>query len=544
MSLLVKVTAFIVLLGALVFFHELGHFLAAKFFRVKVLRFSLGFGPRVWGFKRGETEYLLAALPLGGYVRMAGEDPSQPLAPEDKGRGFSDQKPYRRALIAFAGPAVNLLMPPLVFALVLLAPQKQLPPVVGLVLPGEPAEAAGVRAGDRIVDVGGVPTRSFDEVKAAIEARGGQPVDLVVERDGQQLTLHLTPTMEAEKNPIETLHQGRIGIVAGKLPPYVAVKPGSRAALAGVETFDRITKLNGRPIATDYELQRALRHLAPGPTTVELVRTPVVKLATAPVATAKTMTIQVPAGPGELGFDDPQMYVREVLTGSAAWSAGLLPNDKIVQVNGKPVENEIRYQTLVDGKKALDLGVMRGDQRLKVAFTRPMKEQDDPLLGPQQVPDDGFAFAPALFMPVPYSDAQLVSISYPPLEALRRGVKMTATLTREMVLGIAGLATGKLSSRVIGGPIMLYQLASQASEQGLAAFLKMFALISINLGLMNLLPVPVLDGFHILVSGIEGISRRAVPVRVREIASYVGIVMLLALMLLAFKNDVLRTFFQ
>ncbi len=544
MSHLVQVAAFIALLGGLIFFHELGHFAAAKLFGVKVLRFSLGFGPKVWGVKRGETEYVLAALPLGGFVRMAGEDPSQPLPPEDKGRGFSEQKPYRRAIIALAGPAVNLLLPPLVYALVNLTPQPQIPPVVGLVLPGEAAQAAGVRAGDRVLSVDGVRTRSFDEMKEQIVKRGGEPVVLVVDRAGRRLTLRLTPGFTTEKNPVETEKQGFIGILAGKVPPYIAVRPGSRAALAGLKDFDRVTSVDGQPIATDYQLERALAGLGAEAVTLGVVRTAAVKLPTAPVATAKALTLRIPAGVGPLGFDDPQMYVREVKRGGVAWAAGLRPDDKVVEVDGKPVENEIRYSDVVDGQQKLDLVVDRGGARVRVAFTAPMKETMDFLEGPQTAPAYGFAFDYRVFHPVPYTDAELVRISYPPLAALARGFDETVNLTRMMVLGIIGIASGHISSRSIGGPILLYQLTSIAAEGGLATFLKMFALISINLGLVNLLPVPVLDGFHIVVSGIEGVSRRAVPLRFREIASYVGIVMLVALMVLAFRNDIIRTWFQ
>lgn len=539
-----KFAAFIVLLGALVFFHELGHFLAAKYFNVKVLKFSLGFGPRLWGFKRGETEYQLAGLPLGGYVRMAGEDPSQPVAPEDQGRGFSEQKPYRRAIIAFAGPAVNLLLPPLVYFLLNLAPQAEIPAVVGVVLPGEPADRAGLLSGDRVLSVDGIQTLSFDQMREAIEARPGKSLDLAVDRHGERLTLHLTPTSEAEKNPIETLQKGKIGIVAGKLPSYVGVKPGSRADAAGLRTFDRVTNVNGQALLTGVELDKALAAAGDRDLTLEVVRATPVALKTAPVATAQTLTIRIPAGAAELGVDRPDLYLREVEEGSKAWEAGLRPGDRIVALAGTPVTSGPRFERMVEGKKALQLTVERGGQRVELAFAPPMIKRNDPIQGSIEIPDYGFAFHPRLFMSEPFADSEMVHVSYPPLKALTRAVDTTVSMTRGMVLAIAGLLTGHISSHSIGGPIMLFQLAGAASERGLAEFLKMFAVISINLGLMNLLPVPVLDGFHILVSGIEGISRRAVPLKVREFASYVGLAMLLALMLLAFKNDIVRTFMQ
>jgi regulator of sigma E protease len=183
MSNLVTAIAFIVLLGGLVFVHELGHFLAAKFFNVKVLKFSLGFGPRVWGFRRGETEYQLAALPLGGFVKMAGENPAEEVSPEDRARSFSAQKPYRRAIIAFAGPFVNLTLPVAVYFLMNLAPQMKEPPIVGAVIPNEPAEVAGVQPGDRIVSIDGQPTESFEAMREAIEARPGREIEVTARED-------------------------------------------------------------------------------------------------------------------------------------------------------------------------------------------------------------------------------------------------------------------------------------------------------------------------------------------------------------------------
>src|SRR5512136_2069565 len=154
-DVLLKVGSIVLLLGGLIFVHELGHFVAAKLLGVKVVRFSIGFGPRVLGFRRGETEYLLSLLPLGGYVKMAGDEPGAEVPPEDRGRGFLEAAPWKRLTIAFAGPAANLAFPVLIyFALALAQNGSAVPgPTLGTVMPGSAAERAGLRAGDRVVEV-------------------------------------------------------------------------------------------------------------------------------------------------------------------------------------------------------------------------------------------------------------------------------------------------------------------------------------------------------------------------------------------------------
>jgi regulator of sigma E protease len=544
MSFLWKLAAFVVLVGALVFFHELGHFLAAKFFRVKVLRFSVGFGPRVAGFRRGETEYQVAALPLGGYVRMAGEDPTQPVAAEDKGRTFSEQPPHRRAVIALAGPLVNLLLPPLVFFAINLMPQPEMPAVVGVVLPGEPADVAGVQSGDRVLSIEGVPTLAFEQMRSEIEARAGVPTRIVLERDGARLELTVTPSSELEETPVETVRKGKVGIVAGKLPSYVGVQPGSRAWQAGLRTFDRVVSVDGRPAGTAVELDRILRARPNEALAMRVTRAPALPAKGLP-PDGEPLELAIPAGEDALGIERADLYVQVVTPDSAAARAGLRPLDKIVALDGVATSSGPRFERAareaLRQHRPLRLTVERDGQPVAVEYQPPLVKRNDPYLGEVEEHDYGFSPHARLFVSEPFRDDELVQVSYPPLQALQRGVATTGVVLRDMLLGLQGLFAGRISTKTIGGPIMLFQLAGAASERGLATFLRMFALISINLGLVNLLPIPVLDGFHIVVAGVEGISRRALPARFREVATYVGLAMVLALMLLAVYNDVVRT---
>lgn len=545
MSVLVSLAVFIALLGGLVFVHELGHFVAAKAFRVKVLKFSLGFGPRIWGFTRGETEYQLAALPLGGYVKMAGEDPTQPLTGADKGRGFNEQSPWKRVVIAFAGPAVNLVLPVAVFFAINLSPQEKLPPLVGMVMPNEPADRAGVLPGDLIVSVDGQPTPTFEDMKEVVEKRATKRVPIEVLRNGERLTLHLTPTSEQVDEHVEIAKKGRIGVMIGHLPPYVGVEPGSRAETAGVQTFDRIVRVDGEPVRTRRQLDQALEAVSGQAVELTVVRGETVKLPGTSVSTAEPLTLQVQAGEGPIGFTSPELFVRDVKPQSEAWLAGLRPLDRIVELDGAPVGSLPRFQTMLENrwranKLNLPLVVQRGTQRVSVDFAPRWSEKTDPYLGAQKRPELGFEFHPSIFLSEPFAPEEMVVTSYGPGQALSKAASFTYDVTRSMTLGIVGLFTGRISTRSIGSPIMLYQLAGASAENGLTSFLSLFAIISVNLGLVNLIPVPALDGFHILVSTVEGISRRPVPLRVREVANMVGILFLIALMVLAFTNDIMR----
>ncbi len=556
MAMLIKLAAFVVLLGALVFFHELGHFLVAKAFNVKVLKFSLGFGPRVWGFTRGETEYQLAALPLGGFVRMAGEDPRQELDPQDRGRGFLDQKPYRRALIALAGPAVNLLLPPIVYFGLMLPAHTDIPSVVAIVLPGEPADRAGLKSGDRILAVDGHPTPAFEQVREQVSVRPGETLSVDVQRGTERLTLRMAPNPEEEVNPVETVKRGKIGIVAGKLPSFVGVRPGSRAEAAGLRTFDRVVAVDGQPLTTLMELEAALVAAQGRAMTFDVTRSP----PQPPGANAppeEKMRVELPSGDGPTGIEHADLYLRDVKSGTASWEAGLRPGDRIESVNGAAVasgpqlervlqrrENALAKGALAAADRPVRFTVLRASGSLEITFEPARVTRHDKLQGKVESTEYGFSFHPRIFVSEPFAESELVRISYGPAEAMRRALDQTGNVIRSMALAIGGIAAGRISHEQIGGPILLFQLAGAASERGLAEFLQMFALISVNLGLMNLLPVPALDGFHILISGVEGLSRRTVPVRAREIASLVGIAMLLALMLLAFKNDIVRTFLQ
>lgn len=540
MSVLLKAAYFIALLGGLVFFHELGHFIVAKLCKVKVLKFSLGFGPRIWGFKRGETDYQLAALPLGGFVLMLGADPSATIPPEDKGRAYSDQPPLRRILISVAGPAANILLALLVTFGMNLTPQPQEPAVVTIVVPDEAADLAGIQPRDKIRTIDGTPVRSFQEMRDLIEARPGKNIEVVVERAGELRTVRLTPSVVKDRSsPIETVSHGRIGVQSGNLLSFIAVVPNSRAAKAGLRTFDQVVSINGKKLSHVLEVNDELKALGDNSELrFEVIRSAPVDLKTSSISTSQVLPVTVPAGPEPLGLDSPDLYVQEVDPDGPAGLAGLRPLDKIVAVGGAPIRSSMRLAALMDEHKTIDLQVDRGGELVKVSFSPAEKTRRHWLLGKETRVEDGFVLKSPIVDPV--APADRITVTYSAGEAFWRAGEHVVEMMRGVVLGIGAIFAGRVSPRSMGSVIMIGQLSGIISEQGLMSYLAFFAYLSVNIGLMNLLPLPILDGFNIVLATVEGISRRAVPLRVQEFAMRVGVILLVALMAMALTSDIAR----
>jgi len=347
--------SFIVALGALVFVHELGHFIVAKRSGVRVLRFSIGFGPVVYAWRRGETEYAISAIPMGGYVKMLGEDDDDEagVAAEPE-RAFSTQPLWKRAAIVGAGPIMNFVFAFAVYAALFASIGVELPsnqPRVGGVSPGLPAEQAGLRPGDRVVSIDGRPVATWEELSGIVLASQGRTLHVVVERDGQQLPLEVTPT----------LHVGR--------------------TMFGEET---------------------------------------------------------------------ESVYRIGIEASHEWSR----------------------------------------------------------VGPVQ--------------------------------AVGMAAQQTWTASYVVLKGLALMLQGRVPLSELGGPIAIARAAGQQAQEGVSRFCSMLAFLSVNLGVLNLLPIPALDGGHLAFFGLEGLMRRPLRQRHREIAQQVGVLLLITLMVFVFYNDIHR----
>jgi len=350
-----SIVAFVVVLGILIFFHELGHFLVARLFGVGVEKFSLGFGPRIFGKKIGITDYRISAIPLGGYVKMVGEDPSAAVDPEDVSISFTHKHVFKRMLIVAAGPFFNVLLAVLVFfGIFLVSGTFILQPTIGEVQPDTPAARGGLKAGDRVVAIGGTAVQSWDEMARLIMDSGGGRLRFAVQRNGQLLEVAMTPVARESRN-----------VFGEKIDRYII------------------------GVASAGDVQQ--KHLNP-------------------------------------------------------------------------------------------------------------------------------------------------------LQAGVESIRQTYDVFKLTVVSIVKLVQGSLSTKTLGGPIMIAELAGQQAREGVLNLVFFIALLSINLAIINLLPIPVLDGGHLLFFTIEAVTGKPVNKRMREIAQQIGILILLMLMIFVFYNDISRIF--
>lgn len=542
-----QVVYFIILVGVLIFVHELGHFAWAKIFKVKVHKFSLGFGPKVFSFRKGETEYTISAIPLGGFVRMLGEDPSEIVGPEDKGRAFPDKPLWKRFIIVFAGPAMNLLFPLVLLFVVFLSYPESLAPTVGRVVPGMPAEKAGLLPGDRIRAIDGERVVSFDDLQRIVSASIGRELTFEVQRAGERapVTLAIRPRAQVERKLLGiTERVGRIGVIPYYPLAILGVSdPAGPAATAGLSTFDLVTSVDGRPIEHWLDLERALSRTRGEPMRIGYLRARPVDLGFASFEVyepGETRLVPDPArtGPAAAGLELAEMYVATIDPGSPEYAMGLRRGDRVDALDGRPValwREQLAEWLIAASDKSHEVTWVRAGQRQTGTFRMHRESHYDEEAGREV---RRYVFHTSNWMRSQADDP--VRSEHPVVFAAGKALGQTGEFIHLMVTGLLRMAQGKLSFKTVGGPIMLFDIAGQAAERGALDFLFVMAFVSINLGVLNLLPIPVLDGGHLLFIFVETLTRRPVSLRTREIASMVGLSMLVLLMVFAFKNDIER----
>lgn len=550
-----EVVYFIVLVGVLIFVHELGHFAWAKFFGVRVLKFSLGFGPRIAGFTRGGTEYVIAAFPLGGYVRMLGESPYDEIAEEDRGKAFSEQPLVKRVIIVFAGPLMNLIFPIALLFVVFLGDTEMTPAVIGTVFPDRPADGV-LHPGDRVIRADGDPVSTFYELARVIHAHPEVPVELVIERDDERRTFTVTPVLARTPRPLDLFDEvGRIGIKPHHPLAVIGVmSPSSPAAAARLRTFDRVIAAGGRPIERWIDLEESIgrNHGAMVPVTYmrpTRVEGALGGLAELEIYEPHVATLTPEPGPGDgltrAGIEPVDLYVSQVTARSPEDDSGVRPGDRLVSVDGRAIRLWATFveDVELEPDRPHELIWRRGDQqvtrryRLRAARVVTGDEWDQRVLVMDAETGRQYGtlgnWRPTVLDPsIPNPNP----VAYAADQALR----VTWELVELTVYSVVRLLTGRLSVRAIGGPLRVMEATGAAAREGPLNYLSLMAFISINLGLINLLPIPMLDGGHLLFFFLEAVARRPVGTRVREYASLVGLVLLIMLMVLAFKNDIER----
>ncbi len=421
---------FLIVIGILVFVHEFGHFIMAKRAGVRVEKFSLGMGPKIFGYKKGDTEYVLSALPLGGYVKMAGENPDEePTGAADE---FQSKTVWQRIKIAATGPLTNIVLAFLIMPIVfMVGTYSEGPAKVGYVEPGSPAEHAGFLAGDLIEKINGRSISDWTMALSLIAVNPDTNVTVLVDRQGKQETLTLRPVTATE------LKIGMSGLI--------------------------------------------------------------------------------PDMPAEIGKLKP---------GFPAEKAGISVNDKVLAVNGKTIYHWIQFSNIVrDSKgKTLVLTIERDGKRMDKPVT-PMEDSGRYVIGVEPLP-------------------HLVFRKFGVVESIQLGFDKTIESIDLTFITLKKLVTFGLSIKTLGGPVMIAQMSGQAASAGLSSFLSLLAMISISLGILNLLPIPVLDGGLILFLVIEAIRKKPVSRKVMEVSQSIGAAVLITLIAVVSYNDIMRMFFS
>jgi regulator of sigma E protease len=429
------VISLIIVLGIMVLVHEWGHFFAARRFGVRVDIFSVGFGPRIWGRKKGDTDYRLSALPLGGYVKMAGDNPSEERsgAPDE----FLSKPRWQRAIIAVAGPVMNIIT---AFVLLIIlfgvigAPYPAFfdnPPEIAGVGAKTEAAKAGIQPGDRVVDINGVQVKTWKAVLQQLSlAKSGSEVSVQLDRNGSSYTIEV---------PIKS----------------------------GLDTWKAI------------------------------------------------------------GYPNDRAVIQDVPRNRPAYLAGIRPGDEILTANRERVVSWFQVLAAIRGSNGapVEFGIKRGDEELTVRVQ------------PRWAPNDrGENTWLVGLSPVTEQHYERYGLLESVREAGEQSVQMSG-----LIVGVVGqLFTGKVSLREMQGVVGIARESGQAARRGLPYFVQLMAVISMNLAILNLLPIPILDGGHLLLLAIEGLRRRDLSLAVKERFVQAGMVFLLVIFVIVMYNDVLR----
>lgn len=550
------------MVGVLVIVHEAGHYVVARLFGVGTPVFSIGFGPRVFGFRFWETDFRISLLPFGGYVRMAGADPfGEELVEDyvDPDEDFMGKPVWQRFLVMLAGPAANLILPFVLFTAVLMLGEPQSDTTVGNVRPGSTAEQLGFQIGDQIVEVDGEPVDTWLEVLRSLDGREAAAA-VAVQRGEERLSVTLPPSA-VEGTAFRTLDA--FGLFHSSLSSRIGVSdPTSPAWRAGLRPGDEIVEVDGSGVVTFHELSAAL---SPGRDHALVVHRAGaeperIELSLSPVPGWSPAADEVLPDPW--GLIPGEVFVGEVLPGSAADEAGVAVGDRLVGIDGTRIWSWDDVLGLVGATtegldlateaplrsggcnsepldpilgRALDLSLVRDGEPLTLTFQPRVQ---------REVVISEVTYRP--IMGVKHLDRASVSgpetVKYYGLtEAFPRAVDDGGEVLRNTMTVLGNLLRGKLKPKEsLGGPIEIVRTAGYAAQEGFFTFARVMGMISFSLGIVNLLPVPVLDGGQILFYAIEGIRGRPLPLLLRERIQMVGVLFLAALMVMVLVMDIGR----
>jgi regulator of sigma E protease len=541
MTAFTYVFAFVLMLSVLIFVHELGHFLVARWCGVRVLKFCLGFGPPIgigrWrlAWTRNGTEYAIAWFPLGGFVKMLGENPDEAEDPEVRAHpseALGARPLWQKLAIVFAGPAMNLMLPVLIFAVTLFIGMPRPAPVIGAVEAGSPAERAGLAPGDRLLALDGEPIAWWGDFEELVRKHPGDALALRYQRAGEPREARFEVTSRAALDEFGKVRDmGWVGLGHRRLTAMVGVPDAqSPAHRAGLRSGDVIVSLDGKAVE-DWSALAAGYAAAGGPVRAEIDR--------GPQAPPERLALELPAlgGLEALGVVPANVLVSTVEPDSPAARAGLARGDLILSVDGQLAGSFLSFAETVrtSGGRPLELVVARGGtlEQIRVA---PELAPIDVGLGIEETRYRVGITAEAATLPgaVELDQARNPFVSVP------RAVGMTVDVTHMFLRGLAKIVTGEVSRKQVAGPIGIAQIAGNALQRGWETYLSTLVLISINLGILNLLPIPILDGGQAVLFLAEGVKRSPLSLRTRLVFQQIGLTVLMLLMGMAFWNDISR----
>jgi regulator of sigma E protease len=544
---------FALLVGVLITVHELGHYVAARLFGVRVVKAAVGFGRPLFSHTHKGTEYAINLIPLGGYVRLYGEEPGV-IANADRERAFGLRPAWQRLAIILAGPAANVAFAAMVFTQLALNEGGAATATIGTVFAGTPAGDADLRPGDHVVAIDGESLSTWDQLNARVLASPGRELSISIERAAapgepvRTLTKVVTPRVHMRTDPFGARRRvGLIGVAPYfKLPQVGVVDTESAAYKAGLRTFDVVTAIHGRPVATASDLDPLVHPRGSGMMVVTFLRPVDTALGFVPLARLLPLSGQVvpqnQSPPGkppryDAGVRPADTFVDSVLANSPASSLGLSRGDQLLTLDGAPAASwELIDQQLDEHPLDEHAVTWRGVDGVERHGRFRLQRRST--LDEYQAESTYYVFGAEgarAIAPIPTLPADR-NVIVAAGEGVARAASVTGTLVRVLALTLLG----RLPATSIGGPILVYQVAGVAAQHGLDHFLAVAAIVSLNLGLLNLLPVPLLDGGQASLVMIEAVRRKPVSPRARERATMLGLVFLAALMLLALRNDLVR----
>jgi regulator of sigma E protease len=545
---------FFILLGILIFVHELGHFAVAKFCGVRVETFSLGFGKRIFNYKKGDTSYCLSLIPLGGYVKMYGDDPSAEIPEDQKQFAFLKKSIAQRFAIVLAGPLMNLFFAIFIFSAIVGMGEEVAGPYAGDIATDSKAYAAGLRSGDRFLKINNEDTPTWSQVQRTVENSGGKVMNVLLERKGEAQPLNIEVSASFGENDNIFSSDSQVGQIAGlsqeSRSTMIGISdPNSPAAKAGVPSLTLLTAINGKKIKYWRDIEPMLLEAtgAAGAKTVKLqmqikdIEKPAAPDNVAEFDVALPTSGNVKDLTAAFGLEPAELYIYSVSKNSPAERAGILPKDKVVKVGGEAVAtwNDVltHVKNFDPAKETLEFSVLRNGE--EKAFQ--VKPEMTTLMSNKGQEEHRFTIGILSgFFPVG-ADPVFFRITNP-VQIIKHGLSETAYWTEFVVMSMVRLVQGQVSAKNLGGVITIGRVASHSFAAGMTTFMRMMGLISINLFLLNLLPIPILDGGHLVFYTIEGLRGAPLSMRKMEIAQQVGLMLLMFLMAFAFFNDITNLF--